>query len=251
MALLQTTDPLTIFFLVLAFLIILAFVISLHEAAHAYFANLLGDPTARLLGRVTLNPTAHIDPIGTVLVPLILLILPLITTGKPGFIFGWAKPTPINPLNFRRPRRDSAITAFAGPASNLTLAFVVGFISRLIPLSSPDKTSIVGLALSRQFSALFDLIDGSTTALIFLILAVIIVLNLILAIFNLLPIPPLDGYKILIGIVPRETAIRLSVLESYGPIILIIFIFFFFQFLSPAISGILVSLLNFLTGTLL
>ncbi|OGY26046.1 MAG: hypothetical protein A2Z11_04110 [Candidatus Woykebacteria bacterium RBG_16_43_9] len=236
------SNPFFVFPLILTVFAIITLVISMHEASHAYIANRLGDPTARLLGRVTLNPSAHIDPIGTVLVPLIMLIFT-------GFVFGWAKPTPINPLNFTNPRRDSAIVAFAGPASNLALAFVVGVLSRLIPLSSSDKTSIIVLALQSKFSILFDLIDGNITALLFLILAVVIVLNLILAIFNLLPIPPLDGYKILLGIVSKEAALRLSVLESYGPIILLIFIFFFFQLLSPIIGGLLGLLINLFTGT--
>ena len=210
MTLLQTTDPLTIFFLVLAFLIILALVISLHEAAHAYVANLLGDPTARLLGRVSLNPTAHIDPVGTVIVPILLFI---ISQGR--FVFGWAKPTPINPLNFSRPRRDSAITAFAGPASNFAAAVVFSVIFRLVPSE------------------------------IFLFLVTI---NLILGLFNLIPVPPLDGYKVLLGLLPREAALRLSAIENYGPVVLILFLFVFFRFLSPVLISLINTLLNLLVG---
>src|SRR3990172_7387342 len=100
------------FLAILSALAIIGVVISVHEASHAFFANKLGDPTARLMGRMTINPSAHIDPIGTILVPLLLIILPLLAHSRPGFIFGWAKPTPVNPLNFANPRRDSALVAF-------------------------------------------------------------------------------------------------------------------------------------------
>ena len=208
---LDTSNPASVFLLVLSFLIIISLVISVHEASHAYFANKLGDPTARLLGRMTLNPAAHIDPIGTVLVPLVLFVLG-------GFIFGWAKPTPINPLNFVNPRRDGAIVAFAGPASNFTIAIFFSILFRIFPIQ---------------------------------VLLILISINLILGIFNLLPIPPLDGYKVLLGILPKEAALRLSVLENYGPIILIVFLFLFIQFLAPVIFAILNTLLLLLTGTTL
>ncbi|HEX7456614.1 MAG TPA: site-2 protease family protein [Candidatus Nanoarchaeia archaeon] len=208
---LDTSNPASVFLLVLSFLIIISLVISVHEASHAYFANKLGDPTARLLGRMTLNPAAHIDPIGTVLVPLVLFVLG-------GFIFGWAKPTPINPLNFVNPRRDGAIVAFAGPASNFAIAIFFSILFRIFPIQ---------------------------------VLLILISINLILGIFNLLPIPPLDGYKVLLGILPKEAALRLSVLENYGPIILIVFLFLFIQFLAPVIFAILNTLLLLLTGTTL
>ena len=210
MALLQTTDPLTIFFLVLAFLIILAFVISLHEAAHAYFANLLGDPTARLLGRVSLNPAVHIDPVGTVILPILLFI---VSQGR--FVFGWAKPTPINPLNFQHPRRDSAIVAFAGPASNFAVAVVFSVIFRVFPSE---------------------------------IILFLVTINLVLGLFNLIPVPPLDGYKVLLGLLPREAALRLATIESYGPVVLILFLFVFFRFLSPVLISLINTLLNLLVG---
>ena len=208
MVALDTSNPASIFLLVLAFLLIIGLVISVHEASHAYFANRLGDPTARLLGRMTLNPAAHVDPIGTIIVPLVLFIFG-------GFVFGWAKPTPINPLNFAHPRRDSAIVAFAGPASNFTLAILFSIIFRVFPID---------------------------------ILLIIISINLILGIFNLIPIPPLDGYKVLLGIVPKEIALRLAVLENYGPIILIVFLLFFIRVFSPIIFGVLNFLLQLFAG---
>ncbi|MDP2720557.1 MAG: site-2 protease family protein [bacterium] len=209
MASLDTSSPINVFFVILSALVIISVVISVHEASHAFFANKLGDPTARLMGRMTLNPMAHIDPIGTILIPLILFIFG-------GFIFGWAKPTPINPLNFSHPRRDSAIVAFAGPASNFTLAIFFSILFRILP---------------NQFFLFF------------------VSINLILGIFNLIPVPPLDGYKVLLGILPREAALRLSVLENYGPIILIIFLFFFIQFFAPLISAAINILLRLLVGT--
>src|SRR3990172_5797958 len=197
------------FLAILSALAIIGVVISVHEASHAFFANKLGDPTARLVGRMTLNPMAHIDPIGTILVPIILFIFG-------GFIFGWAKPTPINPLNFAHPRRDSAIVAFAGPASNFALALSFSILFRILP---------------NQFFLFF------------------VTINLLLGIFNLIPVPPLDGYKVLLGILPREAALRLSVLEKYGPIILIVFLFFFIQFFAPLISAAINILLRLLVGT--
>jgi Zn-dependent protease len=207
----DTANPVSVFLMVLAVLIIIGLIISVHEASHAFMANRLGDPTARLMGRMTLNPSAHIDPIGTILVPILLVIFA-------GFFFGWAKPTPINPLNFANPRRDSAVTAFAGPASNFAMAIAASVLYRVFP------------------NELFFLF---------------IVINLILGIFNLLPIPPLDGFKVLVGILPKEAALRLAVLENYGPIVLILFLLIFFQIFSGIISAILNALLFLLIGTTL
>jgi len=211
------SDNLTIFFQVLTFLIVIGLAVSVHEASHAYVANRLGDPTARLMGRMTLNPFAHIDPLGTIVVPFILLTYSLVSSGS-GLVFGWAKPTPINPLNFRHPFRDSALVAFGGPVSNFLLAIL--------------------------FAVIFRIIGGS-------IFLEIIRLNLLLGIFNLIPIPPLDGYKIVLGVLPKETAGRLMVLETYGPIFIIIFLLLFLQVFSPILSLLLNSLLSLLTGTTL
>jgi len=205
----NTSNPASIFILVLFFLLIISLVISVHEASHAYVANRLGDPTARLLGRITLNPAAHIDPIGTIIVPLLLFIFS-------GMVFGWAKPTPINPLNFNNPRRDSAIVAFAGPASNFVLAIVFSIVYRIIAID---------------------------------IILIIVSINLLLGLFNLIPVPPLDGYKVLLGFLPKNLAIRLAEIESYGPIVLIIFLFIFIQIFFPIIRAILNILLTLLTGT--
>lgn len=236
-------NTIIIFSLVLFFLAAVSLVISMHEAAHAYVANKLGDPTARLLGRVTLNPTAHIDPIGTVIIPLVILVISGFR-----FVFGWAKPTPINPLNFKNPRQDSALTALAGPASNFLLAAIIGIITRLLPLSSLDKSVLASSVIGGNIPNLLDLFSINLAAFIFVILLLTMVLNLILGIFNLIPVPPLDGYKVLLGIVPKDLALRLAVLESYGPIILIIFLLFFIRVFSPIIFAILSFFLQILTG---
>jgi Zn-dependent protease len=185
-------------------LFIIAFLISLsvHEAAHAWMANRLGDPTARLAGRQTLNPLAHLDPLGA------LLVFFLLFTGSP-IIFGWGKPVPFDPFNLRSPRRDSALISFAGPAANLILAALLAVIVRLTNL---------------------PLIE-------------MIVLNITWAFFNLLPLHPLDGGKVLIGLLPQELAPKWDeILHQYGLIILIFLIFPFggtsplFLILRPLVS---------------
>lgn len=202
--------------LIIAFL----FSLSIHEAAHAYMSDRLGDPTARLSGRVTLNPLAHLDPIGTLL-PLFLLF-----TGSP-IIFGWGKPVPFDPFNLRNPRRDAALISFAGPASNLVFAIL--------------------LAVAIRAAYLFL---GPTALIVELILAPVIALNIMWALFNLLPIHPLDGGKVLIGLLPRDLAIKWDeILSRYGLIILMFLIFPFFGvsgvilILAPLISLILNILL--------
>jgi len=204
----DASNPFVIFITILSLLAIIGLVISVHEAAHAFVANKLGDPTARLAGRMSLNPAAHIDPIGTVLIPLVLFIL-----NAP--VFAWAKPTPVNLLNFHRPMRDSALVALAGPLSNFLLAILFGILFRFL---------------------------GGT------LLIVIIQLNLVLALFNLIPVPPLDGYKVLLGILPKETGLRLMVLESYGPIFLIVFLLLFFRVFSPILINLLQNLTSLITG---
>lgn len=177
-------------------ILILIFSIVIHEVSHGAMANHLGDPTAKYAGRLTLNPLKHLDPFGSILLPLLLLIF---TAGR-GPIFGWAKPVPINPFNFRNPKWDGAKVALAGPGSNLLVALFFGLLIRFFPAIVSD-----------ELLAIFSLIC---------------ILNLLLAIFNLVPIPPLDGSHILFSILPEKYFKLRVILEQYGLLILLFFIFF-------------------------
>jgi Zn-dependent protease len=172
--------------LVIAFLVLL-FSLSVHEAAHAWSASQLGDDTAKRLGRVTLNPVVHADPIGTLLLPLIAMV-----SGAP--VIGWAKPTPVNVRNLRQPRRDHILVTAAGPVSNLLIAFAAAAAMRA------GATSGTGW---------FDLLVFEA-----------LTLNVLLAVFNMLPIPPLDGGQILMALLPPNVARRLGFLYEYGFLIL-------------------------------
>jgi Zn-dependent protease len=174
---------------------VLIFSLTVHEAAHAWSASRLGDDTARRLGRVSLNPIVHIDPIGTLLLPLVAIIgnLPII---------GWAKPTPVNPRNLRHPRRDNVLVTAAGPASNLLIALVASLALRAIP--RPDLSS--------------DSLDVSSPLILLAIQAVDI--NLLLALFNMIPVPPLDGGRVLAGLLPPALAIRYNQLGRFGFLII-------------------------------
>ncbi len=165
--------------------------LTVHEAAHAWTADRLGDPTARVLGRVSLNPLVHIDPIGTVLLPLIAAIshLPLI---------GWAKPVPVNTRNLGSPRRDFMIVAAAGPISNLLQAV------------------IAALVLRAAIATLHDGVPGWADS----VLTLAVEINLLLAFFNLIPVPPLDGGNVMLGLLPPRAAVLYARLRQYGFIVL-------------------------------
>ncbi len=202
-------DTFTLFIFYIA---ILLFSVVIHEVSHGAVANLLGDPTAKLKGRLTLNPIPHIDPFGTIILPMLLMIPALF--GASTILFGWAKPVPYNPYNLSNPRWGSALVGIAGPASNFILALVFGLSLRFIAVDSVD-------------SPLFPI------ALIF---GIIVYLNLLLGMFNLLPIPPLDGSKILFAL-PNVSAEIQQLLTRYGFFLLILFIFFGFQFILPVITS--------------
>ena len=170
------------------------FAITVHEAAHGWMAGRYGDRTAEMLGRVTLNPSRHIDPVGTILVPVLMIIMS-------GFVFGWAKPVPINSRNFRNPKRDMVPVAFAGPGANLCMALFWAALFHLTVVVTP---------------ALGD------AAKFFLKMAQIgVFINCLLMVFNLLPILPLDGGRALRGLVPETLGRQMDALERYGFIIVV------------------------------
>jgi Zn-dependent protease len=176
--------------------------ITLHEAAHGYAALALGDDTARLAGRLSLNPLRHVDRTGTILLPGFLLIAQLLTIGRVEFMFGWAKPVPIGAWKFRNPRRGMAIVAAAGPLANFFLAWLGGLALYLAPGAAVGATAIV-----QQLLVNF------------------ILFNLVLGLFNLLPIPPLDGGRIVVGILPAPLAMRWARMERAGIVIVLLGVF--------------------------
>jgi Zn-dependent protease len=214
------SDPLTFLALLGAIIIGAASAVTVHEASHAWTALQLGDRTAYLLGRVTLNPKSHLDPAGSVLFLLV--------------FFGWGKPTPVNPANFRGdPRSGMAATSAAGPLSNIATAMVLAIPFRLGILEWRPPGTVV------PFS------DGSFEMIIGDILAWGVLFNSFLAIFNLIPLPPLDGYKVALGLLPAEMAKEFSKIEWYGmtPFMALIFL----EFITPVgvLSGVVVPIAKF------
>jgi len=184
-------------------IIILIFSVILHELAHGFTADALGDPTARMSGRLTLNPIKHIDPIGSIIVPLI--------TSLAGFTFGWAKPVPYNPYNLKNKRQGEFLIAAAGPASNLLIALIFGTILRFVANGGAAITPFVEVT------------------------TYIVLINIMLAIFNLIPLPPLDGSKLLFSILPNQYGRARYVFEAYAPLWILIVVFFLWQVIQPII----------------
>jgi Zn-dependent protease len=195
-------------FLILVQFIVLLLSLSIHESAHAWTADVLGDPTARYLGRVSLNPMVHADLFGTIIFPLIGFFT--------GFMFGWAKPVPVNLARLRHPKRDHMLVAAAGPASNLLVA-----LGLFICLMIVKYTSAGGAELVRG-APFGGLTDGNSIAVPITIVAFHgIILNLLLAVFNLIPVAPLDGAAVLGGLLPRSLEPAFEQLQSFGFMILI------------------------------
>lgn len=169
-------------------LIAFLFAISFHESAHAWMANRCGDPTARMLGRITLNPIKHIDPIGTVLLPAIAAFAHVP-------VLGWAKPTPVNPSNFRNPVRDDILTSVVGPISNFVVAVGVLFVLALLSLTSRTGHYLVANYFAFRIG-IFPVPDSPLVPLVFFLNAMMQI-NIVLGVFNLIPVPPLDGSHVL------------------------------------------------------
>ncbi len=198
---------------IIYFLPPLLLALSFHESAHAYIAYRLGDPTARDLGRVTLNPLPHIDIFGLIAIMF--------------FPIGWAKPVPVNPYNLKNPIRDNLWISLAGPTSNLILAFISGIVFRL--LYNPLGSSAGGVYF-------LTLIQSS------------VILNIILMVFNLLPIPPLDGFHVLEGMVSTETYVKLQRLQQFGPMLLLVLVLFGGRFLGAILGPVIRVLGGFFVG---
>lgn len=186
--------------------------VSLHEAAHGWIAHLLGDPTAKNLGRLTANPLKHIDPVGTVIVPLVMIFLL-------GFPFGWAKPVPVDVRNFQHPQKDMALVALAGPASNFFMA--IGWVLVLL-------LAIKGLS------------PGGFSVALKVMAEVGVVINLVLMVLNLLPVPPLDGGRIVTGILPFKAAVIFARFEMIGMWVVIFLLAsgFLGKILMPAVQAV-------------
>ncbi|MCF7835596.1 MAG: site-2 protease family protein [Candidatus Marinimicrobia bacterium] len=185
----------------------------IHEVSHGYSAYMMGDSTAKYAGRLTLNPLRHLDLFGSIIVPLLLVLT------QAGFVFGWAKPVPYNPYNLKDQKWGSAIVAVAGPASNFFMALFFGLVLRFGVGGFLPESSVP-------------------------IIVLIVFINLLLGIFNLIPIPPLDGSKILFAILPYKWSHVQHSLEQYGFFIFLFFIFFLWRFLTP----IILMLFKLITG---
>lgn len=186
--------------------IILIFSVILHEVSHGLMADKLGDPTPRMQGRLTLNPIPHIDPVGSIIVPLL--------TSLAGFTFGWAKPVEYNPYNIKNKRRGEFLIAAAGPASNLLIALVFGLGLRFLAAGATSLTPMMEVAI------------------------LIVYINILLAVFNLLPLPPLDGSKLFLPLLPNQYGRFRNTLERLGPIFLLLAIFFIWRVIWPIVPWI-------------
>lgn len=175
--------------------------ITFHEAAHGYAADALGDDTARRAGRLSLNPLRHVDRVGTVLLPGFLIISQVLTLGHVAFLFGWAKPVPVSAWRFDNPRRGMALVAMAGPMMNFALAFAAALLFHVT-----------------------DRFDGTGGAIAEDVLNLFLVVNLVLGLFNLIPIPPLDGGRVAVWLLPERLAMQYARLERAGLVLVIVFV---------------------------
>jgi Zn-dependent protease len=216
----MTLQHVDIIFQIIAFL----FAISVHESAHAWMANLRGDPTARMLGRITLNPIKHIDPVGTILLPLVAAF-----AGIP--MLGWAKPTPVNPRNFRNPVLDDVLTSIVGPISNFAVACSATTFLLIIRLSSGTGRQVID-----QVVGPIPLRSQSILVPLCVLLYELMVINIVLGVFNLIPVPPLDGSHVLRHFLPEPLRRAYDMLGMFG---LLILVYFGGSFLSKLLAPVL------------
>ena len=188
------------------YIVVLIMSVVVHEFAHGYTAYLLGDNTARQSGRLTLNPLKHLDPFGSVILPLLLVF------ANAGFVIGWARPVPYNPANLRNEKKGTLLVAIAGILANLVLVILFGLLIRFAPA--------LGISITSPF---------------YKITSIIVILNLVLALFNLIPIPPLDGSKILFSFIPVKYRYIENFLEKWGMFLLLFFIIFIWAKIAPII----------------
>lgn len=181
-------------FIIILGIVGFAFAVIIHEVAHGLAAERLGDPTARLMGRLTLNPLKHIDIMGSIVLPLTLLLI------RSPFLFGWAKPVPVDPYNLQHPKKDMALISLAGPLSNIIMALILSIFLRVFVAAFPQSNILTLFIYLIQF-------------------------NIALAVFNLIPVGPLDGSKIVTGLLPQKYAAKFSnILERYGVLLIAILI---------------------------
>jgi Zn-dependent protease len=199
------------------YIVILLYSVIIHEVAHGMMALWLGDTTAKYAGRLTANPLSHLDFVGSFLVPLFMYL-------SFGWAFGWAKPVPYNPYNLKNQKWGPALVALAGPASNLIVAFIAALIAKSISLPLSLERDIIHNF--NDWSAVSGTIAGSMGAIFYELLITVVILNVFLAFFNLIPIPPLDGSKLLFSILPIKIETQ-AVLEQFGFVFLLFFISFF------------------------
>ena len=195
------------------YVVVLIMSVVVHEFAHGYVAYRLGDDTARLQGRLTLNPLKHLDPFGSVLLPLMLIL------SNAGFVIGWARPVPYNPNNLKNYKKGTILVSVAGILANLFVAIMFGLVIRMAP----------------SFGIAPYIVDPTIIQPFYRITTIIVLTNLVLAIFNLIPIPPLDGSKILFSLLPARLRNIENFLERWGIVVLLFFIIFLWGYVSPLI----------------